>query len=326
MPSLYYDWLSSNTAPIYLYWQAGALLLFLTLTYRFLSSRPKTAPTVSHTLSVQTTPQSDKEETTSTNPAIDSRVKQPYDVFLVLDVEATCKQGSNFEWPNEIIEWPVCVMKWKDKSPSGKARELSVIDEFRSFVQPTWRPQLSQFCTDLTGITQDQIKDAPTFPRVLKHFSKFLAEHGLIDPKNGRPVARFCWCSDGPFDIRDFVVKQCFISKIPMPIWLKGDVMDVRRVVSIVAQPHEGSFKRNTRHSASVNYFPFNISQQLRVLGLPAFQGHLHSGIDDSRNLARIIAELARRDVRLEPNTHINPRKRWPWMGKPGQVLEAHLD
>lgn len=30
-------------------------------------------------------------------------VKQPYDAFLVLDVEATCLQGTNFDWPNEII-------------------------------------------------------------------------------------------------------------------------------------------------------------------------------------------------------------------------------
>jgi hypothetical protein len=28
---------------------------------------------------------------------------QPYDVFLVLDVEATCLQGMGFHWPNEII-------------------------------------------------------------------------------------------------------------------------------------------------------------------------------------------------------------------------------
>ena len=45
-------------------------------------------------------------------------------------------------------------------------------------------------------------------------FARFLAQHGLIDPKNGRPLQRFCWCSDGPFDVRDFVVKQCFISNV----------------------------------------------------------------------------------------------------------------
>ena len=30
-------------------------------------------------------------------------VKQPYDSFLVLDVEATCQEGTDFNWPNEII-------------------------------------------------------------------------------------------------------------------------------------------------------------------------------------------------------------------------------
>lgn len=48
----------------------------------------------------------------------------------------------------------MCVLRWKDKSLKGRASRLEIVDEFRSFVKPTWRPQLSQFCTDLTGITQ----------------------------------------------------------------------------------------------------------------------------------------------------------------------------
>jgi hypothetical protein len=31
------------------------------------------------------------------------RVKQTVEAFLVLDVEATCKQGTDFDYPNEII-------------------------------------------------------------------------------------------------------------------------------------------------------------------------------------------------------------------------------
>jgi 3'-5' exoribonuclease 1 len=31
---------------------------------------------------------------------------QPYDAFLVLDVEATCLQGTDFNYPNEIIVCP----------------------------------------------------------------------------------------------------------------------------------------------------------------------------------------------------------------------------
>ena len=45
-------------------------------------------------------------------------------------------------------------MRWRDKADDGTASELEVVDTFHSYVRPTWRPVLSQFCTDLTGITQ----------------------------------------------------------------------------------------------------------------------------------------------------------------------------
>lgn len=60
---------------------------------------------------------------------------------------------------------------------------------------------------------QEQVDDSPPFPAVLESCSQFLQRNGLID-SNGQPLVRFCWCSDGPWDIRDFVVKQCFISKV----------------------------------------------------------------------------------------------------------------
>ncbi|KAL4074498.1 ribonuclease H-like domain-containing protein [Scleroderma yunnanense] len=281
--------------------------------------RPQPATAVPHIVSIHS-----PHWTTQIEAA---RVKQPYDAFLVLDVEATCLQGVGFDWPNEIIEWPVCLLRWKDRSPKGMANHLEIADEFRSFVKPTWRPQLSQFCTDLTGITQAQVNLAPTFPKVLKLFARFLAKNGLIDPRNGRPLQRFCWCTDGPFDVRDFVVKQCFISKIPMPPWLRGDVLDVRKLVSLWSNT-SGAFdgqQVRTRLATSHNLCSLNIPQQLRVLGIGPFQGRQHCGMDDTRNVARVIVELARRGTRLEPNTSINPHRRWQWMGRPGEVLDYHL-
>src|ERR1700722_12385554 len=97
---------------------------------------------------------------------------------------------------------------------------------------------------------QAQVDEAPLFPEVLKSFAEFLAKHGLIDIATGESLQRFCWCCDGPYDIRDFVVKQCFISnvnlvsqlvlrvrltsliQIPLPVWMKGNILDVRRAVS----------------------------------------------------------------------------------------------
>lgn len=55
---------------------------------------------------------------------------------------------------------------------------------------------------------------AHSFPVVLASCRDFMVEHGLIDGDTEERLVRFCWCSDGPFDIRDFVVKQCFISKV----------------------------------------------------------------------------------------------------------------
>ncbi|KAJ6623415.1 ribonuclease H-like domain-containing protein [Mycena sp. CBHHK59/15] len=250
-----------------------------------------------------------------------SKAKQPYDAFLLLDVEATCQQGTNFNYPNEIIEFPVCLMCWKDRR-GGEASQLEVIDEFRSFVKPTWRPILSHFCTELTGITQDQVDAAPGFPDVLRSFRAFLTKHKLIE-KSGKRRIRFCWCSDGPFDIRDFIVKQCFISNIPIPEWLTGDVLDVRRLVMTYkpgTKPQLGQ-----RGLSSGLFGTLNIPSQLSALGLSPFQGRQHSGIDDTRNLARIVTELALKGVRLQPNTSINPRRRWFWMGKPGEILEDHV-
>lgn len=64
---------------------------------------------------------------------------------------------------------------------------------------------------------QEQVDNAPQFPQVAENFSHFLAKNGLIHPDTGERLVRFCWCTDGPFDVRDFVVKQCFISKVSVP-------------------------------------------------------------------------------------------------------------
>ncbi|TCD66457.1 hypothetical protein EIP91_001337 [Steccherinum ochraceum] len=227
-------------------------------------------------------------------PAIDRTfVKQTYEAFLVLDVEATCMPGTDFNYPNEIIEWPVLLLRWRDKDAVGRANKLEVVDQFRSFVKPTWRPSLSPFCTALTGITQPDVDTAPPFTILIWLFRDFLVRNGLIDAETGNPLIRFCWCTDGPWDIRDFVVKQCFISKIPIPHWISGDVMDVRRLVGRWLEKYPDPSKK------------------------PKPQ--------DTRNVARIVIELARRGVRLRPNTPINPNRRWPWMGRYGKVLEHYV-
>jgi inhibitor of KinA sporulation pathway (predicted exonuclease) len=73
---------------------------------------------------------------------------------------------------------------------------------------------LSQRLTIVLSIQED-VDAAPPFATLVhSQFREFLARNGLINAFTGEPIVRFCWCSDGPWDIRDFVVKQCFISKV----------------------------------------------------------------------------------------------------------------
>ena len=42
--------------------------------------------------------------------------------------------------------------------------------EFQTFVRPQRLPRLSSFCRELTGITQENVDAAPTFPEALQSF------------------------------------------------------------------------------------------------------------------------------------------------------------
>lgn len=243
-----------------------------------------------------------------------SSVAQPWDVFLVVDVEGTCVESGSFDYPNEIIEWPVCLLRWSEDTE----RRLEIVDEFRSFVRPSWRPQISAFCTSLTSITQQEVDAAPTFSEVMKAFEAFLNKHGLID-SDGQLITRTCWCSDGPWDLAHFFIKQLHISKMKMPSWMRTDFLDIRKAVAMYRA------QQNSRSVRAYNVRNFGISHQLGYLGLEAFQGRQHCGIDDARNISRILIELANRNVRLVPNATINPNRRWNWMGKKGVVIEDAL-
>ncbi|GAA6022801.1 hypothetical protein JCM11491_006411 [Sporobolomyces phaffii] len=162
---------------------------------------------------------------------------QHFDSYLVFDVEATCESIPGnpklaFSYPNEIIEWPVILLQWRERPPDSSTPtstsistfELVVVDEFHSFVRPNWNPELSEFCTDLTGISQEQVDEAPRFQKLLRRFEKdFIAKHALFTKEN-----ETVWVTDGPWDLRDFVAKTCYLSKVPRPDWLAGEIVDLK--------------------------------------------------------------------------------------------------
>jgi inhibitor of KinA sporulation pathway (predicted exonuclease) len=82
--------------------------------------------------------------------------------IVVLDVEATCWKEGVLSRKKETIEIGAVLLVLD--------RAQSKWPEFQTFVRPLRLPRLSSFCRELTGITQESIDAAPSFPEALRLF------------------------------------------------------------------------------------------------------------------------------------------------------------
>ena len=87
--------------------------------------------------------------------------------FIILDLEATCWQGNIMNRRQEIIELAAYTV--------NGYREWN--GSFQRFVKPVEHPRLSAYCTDLTGISQDQINKAKNFEYVFMDFQEWMESH-----------------------------------------------------------------------------------------------------------------------------------------------------
>ncbi|XP_052102016.1 3'-5' exoribonuclease 1-like isoform X2 [Mytilus californianus] len=191
--------------------------------------------------------------------------------LMVIDFEATCEEN-NDNYDHEIIEFPVILVSLQSKQ---------VVDEFHSYCKPRINPQLSEFCVQLTGITQDKVDSAEEFPKVLKRMEDWMKSHDL-GAKN-----KFAVLTDGPWDMSRFMYHQCRQNKITYPRW-GGKWINLRKAYSNFYQC------RRTK-----------LNDMLENLGM-TFEGHLHSGLDDSRNIARIAIRLAEDGCELKVNEYLH--------------------
>ena len=78
--------------------------------------------------------------------------------LLVLDFEATCGESGFPRHEMEIIEFPTIVYDLEEKKEVGR---------FHEYVRPVVRPQLTEFCTELTGIAQVSLFPFARYSRLL---------------------------------------------------------------------------------------------------------------------------------------------------------------
>lgn len=174
-------------------------------------------------------------------------ISEPY--YLIIDLEATCSQdGSVPREEMEIIEIGAVLMA---------SHSLEIVDTFQSFVQPVRHSELTDFCRQLTGIQQVDIRQAVGFSEALK---------ALVGWFSAYPEALFC--SWGDYDARQFR-QDCDYHQIAYPF---HDHMNIKKAFSATL----GLRKR------------YSVEEALQHLGL-TFVGSPHRGLDDAQNMARII-------------------------------------
>jgi inhibitor of KinA sporulation pathway (predicted exonuclease) len=172
--------------------------------------------------------------------------------------------GPEPEWVHEIIEFPLVLVD---------AVTLEPVDEFHAYIRPTERPVLTNFCKTLTGISQDTVDAADTLEVALEQFATWLTERQLGAPGEPGSVFTIALATDGPWDIVNFLAPECERKGLPFPSCAKHWI-DAR---AAFAEWHQ--IKQ------------LNVQKMLEWSGME-FEGRPHSGIDDTRNIARIVTHL----------------------------------
>lgn len=191
------------------------------------------------------------------------------DYYLVLDFEATCDHGKP-PHPQEIIEFPVLKVN---------SRTLATEAVFHTYVQPTAHPVLSQFCTELTGITQAMVTGKPDLTTVLADFHQWMNTNGLLDDG-----VSFAFVTCGDWDLKTMLPSQCKYFHINIPSYFRSWINIKRVFTKLTGQKAVGM-------PSMLSHFKLTLD------------GRHHSGIDDTKNIAKILCRLAEINANIEPTT-----------------------
>ncbi|KAK2500626.1 hypothetical protein MC885_009263 [Smutsia gigantea] len=193
-----------------------------------------------------------------------------YDYICIIDFEATCEEGNPPEFIHEIIEFPVVLLN---------THSLEIEDTFQQYVRPEINTQLSDFCINLTGITQDQVDKADTFPLVLKKVIDWMKLKEL------GTKYKYSILTDGSWDMSKFLNIQCRLSGLRYPSFAKKWI-NIRKSY--------GNFYKVPRSQTKLTIM-------LEKLGMD-YDGRPHSGLDDSKNIARIAVRMLQDGCELRIN------------------------
>ena len=178
-----------------------------------------------------------------------------YENLMIVDLEATCCNRNSIPRNQmEIIEIGAVMVE---------RESLTVVSEFQTFVKPVRHSELTEFCRELTTITQDEVDSAPEFTDAVTTFAEWYEDYSDA-----------VFCSWGDYDRKQFN-QDCEFHGIEFPV--KADHVNIKKLFS-----ENLGLRRN-----------YGMAGALRYCGL-SLNGTHHRGIDDARNMAAMLPYFLR--------------------------------
>ncbi len=169
---------------------------------------------------------------------------------MVVDLEATCCNDQSFPTTEmETIEIGAVMVCGETLKP---------VSEFCTFIKAVRHPQLTVFCTNLTSITQADVDSAQNFKQAFTEFKAWLSQY-----------EDYLFCSWGEYDRNQFI-QDCDYHDEPYPI----------------SAPHL-NLKRQFSRAQKVRKHQ-GMAGAMKLTGMQ-LEGTHHRGLDDARNIARLL-------------------------------------
>ncbi|MFQ3202429.1 3'-5' exonuclease [uncultured Pseudoalteromonas sp.] len=169
--------------------------------------------------------------------------------YLIIDVEANCPEKDSVTLEDmEMVEIGAVMVC---------ANTLEKVSEFNTLIKPV-KSKLTPFFTQLTTITENDLKDAPSYPEAFKAFTHWLDN-----------FTDYLFCSWGNYDKQQFE-QDSAVHNLPYPI--PAPHLNIKKQFSKAQRVR----KRQGMAGA------------LKLAQIP-IEGTHHRGIDDANNMVKLM-------------------------------------
>ena len=173
--------------------------------------------------------------------------------YIVYDLEMTVRRKKG--QIAEIIEIGAVKVDVEDRMPH-------IVSSFQTFVKPSIAPRLSADTTAFTGISQQDVTEAPTLPDAIRAFTEWIGPD------------EYYLCAWGPDDLRQ-LVQECRQHGIALD-WIVNH--------NNLQQMLSKAFKLDKHQQ-------MGLKNAMEMLEIP-FSGSHHRALDDAMNTARIMIKI----------------------------------